>query len=301
MDDFGGNDGESDTQLIVVAVVHIVVIALMGWCACRCCCPGRCGTKRRDADTEAEPAATEFSPDQLQPKKRLLTAYFLWLVGGYVGVHHFYLDRLTHGLAAGWTVNFLLCGWFLDALLLPYYVRDFNARRTAPGAPYDSSCRRLMCRLPALMLVALGFCVVILMFLPTLVHKLGLVDIDRLAAQTTKNPYDVLGIPYSSDMKTAKKAYHVASMQWHPDKNEPGCKECEEKMTEITKAFDLIKKRKAPAPVDYTWKQWSEDLLADWKVLADVIGSQARGDDASERPPPRQPPHPDKRASSSEL
>lgn len=290
MDDYGGS-ADDDSNFLLVVGIHIAVIAVIGWLAYWYCC-------KRRANAEVEPPEQELSADKLQPKKRLLTAYFLWMIGGYVGVHHFYLDRLTHGIAAGWSLNFLLCGWALDLVLMPYYVRDFNSRRTAEGAPYDNSVRRLMCRLPALIILALLLCVVILMFLPSGLHALGIVDIDRLAAQTTANPYDVLGIPYSSDIRQAKKAYHAASMQWHPDKNEPGCKECEEKMTEITKAFELIKKRKAPAPVDYTWKQRGEDLLSDWKVLADVIGQYSRGEGESERPQPRPMHHPDKGASS---
>lgn len=290
MVDHGGS-ADDDGNLLLVAGIHIVVIALMGWFAYRCFC-------KRRADAEMECLEKELSADKLQPKKRLLTAYFLWLVGGYVGVHHLYLDRLTHGIAAGWSLNFLLCGWVLDLFLMPSYVRDFNWRRTSERAPYDNTIRRLMCRLPALIILALLLCATVLMFLPSGLHTLGIVDIDRLAAQTTKNPYDVLGIPYSSDIREAKKAYHVASKQWHPDKNEPGCKECEDKMTEITKAFELIKKRKAPAPVDYTWKQWGEDLLSDWKVLAEVVGQYSRGEGESEKPQRRATQHTDKGGSS---
>ena len=63
------------------------------------------------------------------------------------------------------------------------------------------------------------------------------------------NPYELLGISSGASSSEAKSAYRTASLRWHPDRN-PGLgpqrrllvssvrcgKECEDKMSEITKA-----------------------------------------------------------------
>lgn len=81
-------------------------------------------------------------------------SYVLWL-NPFFPAHHFYLQRLVHGccaqcnglregvqlewrLLALYTMNFLGCGWLLDAILMPYYVRSFNA----PGPLTTGSCQK---------------------------------------------------------------------------------------------------------------------------------------------------------------
>merc|ERR550525_231562 len=108
-------------------------------------------------------------------------------------------------------------------------------------------------------------------FLPYGLHHLGVVDIDRIAAQTEQNPYDVLGIPRGASLAEAKTAYRKESLRWHPDRN-IGCgKPCETKMSEITKAFDQIKKRRAPPPPDRTWEAWFRDVGSDWMAVLEVF------------------------------
>jgi TM2 domain-containing membrane protein YozV len=77
-------------------------------------------------------------------KKSVLITYLLWFFLGWLGVHRFYLGRITSALAiaalgligGGLTiigVGYLLLGlaavWlFLDIFLIPGMVSDYNAR-----------------------------------------------------------------------------------------------------------------------------------------------------------------------------
>lgn len=58
--------------------------------------------------------------------------------------------------------------------------------------------------------------------------------------ESTKNPYDVLGIPKGSDLETAKAAYRKLSMKYHPDRNQ-GDPRAEEMFKEISAAYEMIK------------------------------------------------------------
>lgn len=59
--------------------------------------------------------------------KFTIVAYFLWLVFGYFGVHHFYLGRDKQGIL--WLTSFggIFClGWIRDFYRIPSYVREAN-------------------------------------------------------------------------------------------------------------------------------------------------------------------------------
>lgn len=58
--------------------------------------------------------------------------------------------------------------------------------------------------------------------------------------ESTKNPYDVLGIPKDSSLETVKSAYRKLSMKYHPDRNQ-GDPQSEEKFKEISAAYEMIK------------------------------------------------------------
>jgi len=270
MDDFTeeifqdlGLDDDWDVQQILVGTIHVVSIIVI----CRlCCCSKSVPTVPVTDQQQIEAASTS-----MQKQKRLLTSYLLWL-NPFFPAHHLYLDRLSHAMVAFWTLNFVGVGWVLDGFLMRFYVRGFNSQRCAPDAPYDDSRKKLLCRLPlcfvGLLLLGLGAVV----YIPTALHHLQVVDIDRIAAQTQVNPYELLEISKSASLQEAKAAYRSKSLQWHPDRN-PGCgKECDDKMSEITKAYDLIKKRRAPAPPDRTWEGWFQDLVQDWKHIFEVLG-----------------------------
>jgi len=261
-------DDDNSSGAIIV-LTHVVASFGICFLLCRCFC------KRTTAPDNANftgQSVVEVAEEHLQPKKRLLTSYFLWLIcGPLANAHLFYLGRFVHGLIAAWTLNFALVGWLLDAILLPSYVSAYNAQYTAPEAPYDRSRWPLLIRLPALFLVSLLALACAIVYAPWALHRFGVVDIDRIAAQTEVNPYEMLGLHRNAGLEEAKKAYRKESLRWHPDRN-IGCgKECDQKMSEITKAFDQIKKRRAPPPPDRTWEAWFQDLGSDWMAVLEVF------------------------------
>jgi len=115
-----------------------------------------------------------------------------------------------------------------------------------------------------------------------MLHQSGMVDIDRIAAQTLLNPYDTLGVPRSARLPEAKSAYKKMSLKWHPDRNLNCGKECDDKMAEITKAFDQIKKRQAPVDSDKTWSSWGQDLGRDWWYVLETLTQQWKTRDEEE-------------------
>lgn len=278
--DDGEGNGKDNTALIV-GCAHLGALVVAGWLIRRFC---RWSSDADDetAEDEDDGAPPKVDAKHLEPEKSVSTAYFLWAYLGIVGAHHFYLDRIVHGLAATWSLNFLGCGWMIDFYLVPYYCRSFNSSRCAPQAPHDRSCRRLWCRL---VMVVVGYLVLtfgIIFGVPELCDRLGFVDLARAAAQTDANPYDILGLSKGDGLGEAKRAYKQMSLRWHPDKN-PGCgrpcdgsispcgKECDDKMADISKAFDAIKKRQAPPPTDRSWEGWIKDMSQrlgnDWMLV----------------------------------
>jgi len=263
---------EDDSYSAFIGFAHgAVAVALVYGCSRRCCAGRSAAPGASAPQEEAGRDNSVIETEHLQPQKCLTTGYLLLLGAGALGAHHFYLERLVHGLLCLWTVNFLGVGLLVDLLCLPRYVRNFNTRRCSPAAPGDASRGRLLCRLP-LVLVSLLACVFAgFVLTPSMLHKVGVVDIDRIKAQTEANPYDVLGVSRAADLAEAKAAYRKESLRWHPDRN-PGCgKPCGDRMAEIGKAFDLIKKRKAPTPTEATWQGWIEDTLQDWSVVVEAL------------------------------
>ena len=57
----------------------------------------------------------------------LSKAYALWLLGGWAGVHHFYLGRHVQGVVWVTTGSMLGMGWLRDAFRISDYVRQANA------------------------------------------------------------------------------------------------------------------------------------------------------------------------------
>jgi hypothetical protein len=57
-------------------------------------------------------------------EKSVLKAYFLWLVLGLFGAHHFYLRRDRHAFVWFCTLGGLILGWVRDFWHLPRYTRD---------------------------------------------------------------------------------------------------------------------------------------------------------------------------------
>jgi len=76
---------------------------------------------------EMKKSRTNLDERNVRGKKSLLTAYLLWFIGGWFGLHHMYLNRDDHAFI--YIISFgayFGCGWFRDIWKLPEYVRDAN-------------------------------------------------------------------------------------------------------------------------------------------------------------------------------
>merc|ERR1712004_969274 len=62
--------------------------------------------------------------------KSLLISYMLAMPPfGWLGAHHYYLDRHRFGTLYMFTVGYLLLGWVLDLVRMPYLVDQANKKR----------------------------------------------------------------------------------------------------------------------------------------------------------------------------
>mmetsp|Transcript_25978 Transcript_25978/g.60051 ORF Transcript_25978/g.60051 Transcript_25978/m.60051 type:complete len:302 (-) Transcript_25978:24-929(-) len=265
------NDTSSDEDGVGYEAVmgfHLVVFILVSYGVRRYCCNRAAAGNARFCSLVKQ--------EEVQARKSQRTTYALFFLGGLLGIHHYYLDRPLHGILATWTLNFCGIGAIVDIFKIPKYVDNFNEKRTPPLEPTaaatyrpspdlldDKSSRKVLIHFPLVLLLTLGILVPTIIHGPAALQRFGIVDIDRLAAQTEKNPYDILELDGGATLAEAKAAYRKQSLKWHPDRN-AGCgKECDDKMAEITKAFDLIKKKKGVAP-DRTMKGWLKSLALDW-------------------------------------
>jgi len=68
-----------------------------------------------------------------------------------------------------------------------------------------------------------------------------------LLAVSSKNLYEVLGVPEDASDEQIRKTYRKAAIKFHPDKN-PGNKQAEERFKELSQAYEVLsnaKKRQA--------------------------------------------------------
>lgn len=223
--------------LALVVIGHVGGLILLYYLGKKCCCRGREGPSVQASELQ------RATVDNLQPRKQLSTAYLLWAFCGAGGAHHFYCGRYIHGVLVVWTFNFAGIGWFIDGLLIPYYLRSFNGSHAGKEAPNDGSSRRLLCRLPITIIGGGLFVAAFALYFPSFMNYIGVVDLDRRRAQTTQNPYDVLGVPRYADLTVVKAGYRKQSLRWHPDRNSGCGKECDDKMADVGKAYESIKKR----------------------------------------------------------
>lgn len=88
---------------------------------------------RKHNGTESH-ATRSRSPSRDKTKghaeKSLFITYFLWLVGGIFGVHHFYLGRDIQGFLWWCTLGgYFGFGWLRDIFHIRNYVADANKDR----------------------------------------------------------------------------------------------------------------------------------------------------------------------------
>lgn len=59
--------------------------------------------------------------------KSIMLTYLFWLVGGFCGLHHFYLGRDWQAFLWWCTLGgYAGCGWIRDIFHIPEYVADAN-------------------------------------------------------------------------------------------------------------------------------------------------------------------------------
>lgn len=70
--------------------------------------------------------SSKYSKYNTGMKKSLITAYALWFFGGFTGLYHVYLDRISDAFYSLLTFGGLGISWFIDFFYLPQYVREAN-------------------------------------------------------------------------------------------------------------------------------------------------------------------------------
>lgn len=76
-------------------------------------------------DTQMDEKTTEVK--NLKSQKSKIIAYFLWLFGGFFGLHLLYLERDKHALVHITTLGgYFGIGWCRDFFKIPTYVDDAN-------------------------------------------------------------------------------------------------------------------------------------------------------------------------------
>lgn len=245
---------------IILGVAFTALACCVGGCVCvaRCCC--RIGKRRLFGDGHVNGAVStvttvdgqEVDVAHLKAWKEPMTAYALWGLAGWFGAHHFYLDRLVHGMFCLWTINFFLVGWMLDMFLLPVYVRGAN-KGIAPVALRDGTSWRTMTRLPVIYGAVLFVFIFAFAKTPYLLHRSGLVDVECMAAGTADNPFDVLRLERGAEAAAAALAYRrelakLEMLKTVQGKCDAKCKAAKE---ELRKAHDFVSGK--------TWRRSEED------------------------------------------
>lgn len=259
-------------------------------CCCCCCCARRAGEQPAAQVAVSGGEGNGGFPallSQVKPKKSVLTAYIVFFMAGITGAHHFYLDRLVHGVMAVCSMNFFLLGWCLDALLMPWYVKGAN-QSTADCAPTDTGGLRLLCRLPVISSAALAVFTAFFIQTPTFLNDLGVVDIDAHLARTQSNPYELLGVVHGAPRNVVDQALEERMKELAKSRvclEKPRGKACKDKQEQLSRAAayalrqvtpvrqsashrrDRRSSRKLPAEYD---DSWAGRLSLQWKALLNI-------------------------------
>lgn len=247
--------------------------------------------------------------EHLTQRKSTATTYMLCICAGIFGAHHFYLDRVVHGVVCLYTGNFLMVGWVVDLLAVPMYVRGYN-QRAANSAPIASTCKSLSCRLILLYCLGCVAFVIALVKLPRGLHNLRVMDLDMQMAGTSQNPYDLLGVSRGCSATTAHLGYGEQVKRLNPT-GRPCTGLCRAKMDDLEKSALFINggwrdhyasetgsktsrsaRRQAYAEENMdsweNWDDWADFIALEWDHVLKGVGEALR--DPSEPPPaPKRP------------
>lgn len=218
-------DKNPDAEVLVtgVVVVFVILCLLLRFCLQGLCAAG-CSKKAWDAwreknskEAAAKKREAEIGPyvkavmvegrrvpvEMLRERKDQVLAYMFWLIGGFVGIHHFYLERWVHGLLVMWTLNFFGAGMLSDFWFMPAYVNGANSGISAASRKGRGGvCGWLLfvIAVPSVVAAALAVDVMALKELPQVLRWAGVADMEKLAANTTVNPFDVLKVPRDAEL-----------------------------------------------------------------------------------------------------
>lgn len=162
------------------------------------------------------------------------------------------------------TFGFFLLGGLLDFFLIPVYVWRHNHRMHGKAAHTSGVTKVYMQGLAQLIRVVSTSClflVVIFTITPRLVEFFadvdlgeGLTDEGRLQ----QSPYALLGVSKFASTAEIRTAFLKESRKWHPDRNQQ-CPECHDRMTQLNKAFEKLRKKGAKRGVMAAVESDSDD------------------------------------------
>lgn len=278
--EFSSEEDEAEALRRGVFFIGLIV-ACAALCCYRCCKKKNVEVAQDHVDPVVTIEGVEVPTKHLRHPKDVKTVYVVFFVAGLFGAHHFYLDRLVHGLVAAMTLNFLCFGLCFDLLLIPLYTHAFNAG-TGFIAPKERSCLRCFCCIPVLLVAVLACWWCAWAKVPGTLDRFGFIDFDTKLAGTSSNPYVLLGIPKGSSASRVQKAFERKAKDL---KTKASCQRtgCVKEYQELQKALDFInsgnvtrkskarsKKRKEALDEDTAWKDWSDHIHWQWSTVTDV-------------------------------
>lgn len=181
----------------------------------------------------------QVGPEHLKLKKSSHMAYTFYCYGGFLtGSHQVYLGNYTYALMYQGTLGFFGLGMIMDFFLLGFHVAKANryAHQLArtDTFPWRAFFMPLAFMSGLFMMFTTGF-----LTIPVFAEYYGAIQ----PYDWPKNPYDVLLVNRGAPMDEVKASFRKTSMKFHPDRN-PDCGvECEDKMRELTTAYEIIKKK----------------------------------------------------------
>lgn len=181
----------------------------------------------------------QVGPEHLKLKKSSHMAYTFYCYGGFLtGSHQVYLGNYTYALMYQGTLGFFGLGMIMDFFLLGFHVAKAN-RYTHTLARTDSFPWRAFFMPLAFMSGLFMMFTTCFLTVPVFAEYYGAIQ----AYEWPKNPYDVLGVSRGAPMDEVKSNFRKTSMKLHPDRNPECGVECEDKMRELTIAYEIIKKK----------------------------------------------------------